>query len=332
MSDYSATGTVTFTDELNGTTKTLGTAAIVAGDYDAIATLSVRIAGAGTHTITASYSGDDTYGSNGDASMTIEVTDDTSVAASGVGVSYSTFYPYKDSYRDTVAIRGTLLEPASVAIRVYSSANRVVRSFSVSTRTGAYSVAWNGRTSGGTLLAAGRYRVVQTIRDAVGHTRAFTAYTTLSNKRLYWYTKSITKYGASYSYYDESSFGWVLASNKYYRGVNIYGNIYDEYAWVGYNFTLPSATAYGTLTFKVLGTPWSGRGVPYLSFWNFANGEEDGNRWVGRSYAWYGTSVSSSGHMTASHGVRAYVTVVGTNEGWYDLAKVQLTYRYGVLR
>ena len=56
------------------------------------------------------------------------MTGDTGVAVSGVGVAYSTFYPYKDNYRDTVAIRGTLLEPASVTIKVYSSTGRKVRS------------------------------------------------------------------------------------------------------------------------------------------------------------------------------------------------------------
>jgi len=124
----------------------------------------------------------------------------------------------------------------------------------------------------------------------------------------------------------------MLPSSKYYRGVNLYGNIYSSWAWVGYSFTLPAATAYGALTFKILGSPRSGYGVPYLSFWNFSAGYEDGERWVGRSYAWYSTSVSGPTHVNSSRKVRAYVTVMGANMGWYDVAKVQLTYRYALLQ
>ena len=173
--------------------------------------------------------------------------------------------------------------------------------------------------------------MVQVFRDLAGHTRQVTSYTNVSNKRLYWYTGTITKYGNQYSTYDYSDFGWVLPSYAYSRGVNLYGNIYDNWAWAGYSFTLPAATKYGTITFKVLGKPQSGRGAPYISVWNHANGYEDGERWVGRSYAWYSTSVSGASHVS-SRQVRAYVTVLGENSGYYDVAKVRLTYKYAKLR
>jgi len=50
--------------------------------------------------------------------VSVTVTPDVGVSASGVGVSASTFYPVKDGYRDAVSIRGTLLEPATVAIKI----------------------------------------------------------------------------------------------------------------------------------------------------------------------------------------------------------------------
>ena len=326
---WDAAGSVTFIEEFNGT-RTLGTAPLGYVDEQHLAALGVRLVGVGTHVVRAMYSGDDMYGSGGSQTVTIEVTGDTGVAASGVGLNFGTFYPYKDKYRDTVSIRGTLLEPASVTIGIYASNGRKVRSLSVTSRAGGYAVAWNGRYASGTRVAAGKYRVVQTIRDFSGHTKAFTSYTSVSNKRLHWHTGTQTKYGAQTSTYDYSNYGWVRSSYKYSRGVNLYGNIYDEYAYTGYNFTLPSATVYGTLTFKVLGTPQSGYGVPYISFWNYANQSEDGDRSVGRSYAWYSTSVSGAGHVSARH-VRGYVTVLGENRGFYDVAKVQLTYKYATL-
>ena len=164
--------------------------------------------------------------------------------------------------------------------------------------------------------------MVQTIRDLAGHTKAYTSYTTVSNKRLHWYTGTQTKYGDQLSSYNYSSFGWVLSSNRYHRGVNLYGNISDEWAYARYSFTLPAAAKYGTLTFKTLGSPQPGRGVPYISVWNYANRSEDGERWVGRSYAWRSTSVASTGHVSSRH-LRAFVTVVGANSGFYDVAKVR---------
>ena len=92
-----------------------------------------------------------------------------------------------------------------------------------------------------------------------------------------------------------------------------------------------SATKYGTLTFKVLGKAQSGYGAPYISVWNNCTDDEDGNRWVSRSYAWTSTSVAGSSHVSARH-VDAYVTAVGDNDGFYDVAKVQLTYKYAKLR
>jgi hypothetical protein len=94
---------------------------------------------------------------------------DTTVQASGLGVSASTFYPYPDKYRDTVAIKGTRGEKASTAISIYAPTGAKVRTFAVAAALGPYSVAWNGRNTSGTLLAAGEYKVVQTVTDLWGN-------------------------------------------------------------------------------------------------------------------------------------------------------------------
>jgi flagellar hook assembly protein FlgD len=178
----------------------------------------------GSHTVKATYAGDGTDHSGSNGSTTIMINASV-VEATGVGVSLTTFYPYKDGYKDTVAIRGNRGEPISVTIRIYSPTGKLVRTFSVAAGSGAYSVAWNGRTATGTALAAGKYKVVQTLKDNVSSIRAFTSYTTISSKRLYTYTKTITKDYAHRSAQATYSVAW--------------------------DFTLPSATVYKKLVFGV---------------------------------------------------------------------------------
>ncbi|MEW6225085.1 MAG: Ig-like domain repeat protein [Chloroflexota bacterium] len=180
----------------------------------------------GAHQFTVEYSGDDNFRSSISEVATLTVVSDI-VEATGVGVGYPTFYPYRDGYRDTVAIRGTRQEPASVSIRVYSPTGKLVKSVSIARVAGAYSYGWTGRNSSGTILAAGKYRVVQTLTDAAGIRKVVTSYTTLSKKRLYTYTKTLTK-------------DYTRVSKR-------------TSTWVAWSFTLPSATVYKKLVFSIYG-------------------------------------------------------------------------------
>ena len=339
--DWGDKASVTFIDGFNGT-KTLGTAVVADVDGGRIATLNVRLAGVGTHVVRATYSGDDWFGTSGSQTVSIEVTGDTSVAASGVGVGYTTFYPYKDSYRDSVAIRGTLQETGSVTIKVYASSGRKVRTFSVSSREGRYSVAWNGRTASGTRVAAGKYRVVQTIRDQAGHSTTFTSYTNVSNKRLYWSTTSITKYADTGSFYglDYSGYAGYARSSSHSRGIFMsggtctydydYGDVCDG-VFGSYRFTLRSAVQYSSIRISVLGRSYSGYGSGAVGVKD-TDGGIDGVKTVGKSWRWYTSgSVGSSGHVGSRH-VSGIVAAIGTNEGVMDYQKVRVTYKYAVLR
>ena len=89
------------------------------------------------------------------------------------GVNYGTFYPVKDNYRDTLKISGNRQEPIAVTIRIYNANNKRVALVTKSEATGAYSYSWNGR-DGKKLLPAGKYRIVQTLVDEAGTTRAVT--------------------------------------------------------------------------------------------------------------------------------------------------------------
>ena len=117
----------------------------------------------------------------------------------------------------------------------------------------------------------------------------------------------------SYSDLDYSTYGWVTSSTRYSRGVNLYGNIYEGYAWAGYSFTLPAATKYGTLSFKVLGKP--SRGTAFRTSLSGTTLDETrtASRWVGRSYAWYFDLGGRRRAMSARGTSMRYVTALGEN-------------------
>jgi hypothetical protein len=299
------------------------------------ASLKVGLVGVGDHQLMGMAFGDSVNAGSLSAPVTVTVTPDVQVLAFGIGLSAATFYPYKDGYRDTVEARGARAEPATVAISVYAPTGKRVRTAKVTLGSGPYSWAWNGRNASGTLLPAGRYRVVQVLTDTRRHTLSSTKYVALSSKRLVWKTASITRNGDTFNYWNASSFANVsLVYSKYTHGVYLYGNIYDELAWVEYDFKLPSAVKYGKLTWAVLGAHpyWSvNNGPAVISMWNFAADEEDAGAYTGLRYAWYSTRASGPDFVKNGR-VRAFVSVYGYDEGSWDVEKVKLTYSFAVLQ
>jgi hypothetical protein len=290
----------------------------------------------GTHTVQAHF----TEGTVFDEStspqqvLTVSVTD-TGVSASGVGVSSSTFYPYKDGYRDTVAIRGTPGEPLSVVVKVYNTSRRTVRSWSLASRTAAWSISWNGRNAAGTRLPAGKYRVTQTLRDALGHTREYRSYVTISNKRLYWHTASIARYGNQYSMYGDPGSGSVSRSaSSYSRGVRLTSG--TSWVAVRYSFTLHSATIYEALKFKVLGRSRNGS-TAEAGLWNRMYGSNRDvacydRKTIGPGYRWYTIGADSATHRSGRSAYGIVFVDYANGIRTFDVAKIRLTYRYAILR
>ena len=261
---------------------------------------------------------------------------DQVVSASGVGVNLSRFYPYVDSYKDSVLVRGTLGEWATVKIDIYNtSTNGKVRSFDLGLRRGAYGQAWNGRTAAGTRVPATKYKVVQTLHDQLGNKLVAVAYTTVSWKRLYVLSGSKTLYGAQYSFHGDPGNGSISTRSAFYRGIKLTSGA----SWVGlgYRFSLPSATVYKSVTFRVLGKSPNGR-KGWEAVWNPSSGSYlivesyDLAKQVGPSYNWWSTSGSLATHQRS--GV-ARAIVMAINDGSsvsFDVAKVRIVYTYGVLR
>jgi hypothetical protein len=70
-------------------------------------------------------------------------------------------------------------EPARATLSIYGPSGVRVRLVSHPFDTGVASYAWNGRSSTGAILRAGRYRVVLTWRDLAGNVRRTSQFVTL---------------------------------------------------------------------------------------------------------------------------------------------------------
>ena len=261
---------------------------------------------------------------------------DAVVSASGVGVNLSKFYPYRDSYKDSVLVRGTLGEWATVKIDVYNTlTNSKVRTFDLGLRRGAYGQAWNGRTAAGARVPATKYKVVQTLQDQLGNKLVAVAYTTISWKRLYTLSGSKTLYGAQYSFHGDPGNGTISTRSAFYRGIKIKSGA----SWVGlgYKFSLPAATVYKSVTFKVLGKSPNGDKA-WEAVWNPSYGSYlivesyDLAKQIGPSYKWWSTSGNLASHQR-SRVARAIVMAINDGSSvTFDVSKVRIVYTYGVLR
>ena len=294
---------------------------------------------AGPHDFLVSFTGNEDYEASS-KTFTVTATAD-SVDASGVGLNYSAFYPYKDGYRDTVTVRGNRLEPLSVAIRIYSSTGALVKSSSFSRAAGSYRYAWNGRTSSGALRPSGKYRVVQTLTDAAGTTKAFTSYVSLSHKRIVLKTAYVTKLGSSVSAKGDEGSGSIATStsNGYVR---LTGKYPGGWVGVGYQFTIPSATLYKSIAFQVYSKGPLVAASNQIGLQSFATCpyssssswyEDCFNHWAGiGGSATTPSWKTASGHVTNNRYNRTVRGMVSVNAGTFYIYKARVKVVYGVLQ
>jgi len=291
----------------------------------------------GTRHIRVSYLGDDVHTSSTSEILTLTALAD-SVEASGVTIDVSNFYPYKDGYRDVVKAKGTRLEPASVAVTIYNSSNRRVRNLSLARASGAYAISWNGRSNAGNLQPAGKYRIVQVLTDAAGMKLTVTKYVNLSNKRIYYSTKYVTKNGSSISVTGREGNASISVSTS--TGVARLRASNGSWAGAGYQFTLPSATLYKSISFQAqvkgaLSVPTNWIGIqnfttcPLSSTWY----EECFERWeaIGSGSGvpeWHWTSGSPT-HNRTGRTARGLVSVY---YGTAYIYKVRMKVTIGVLK
>ena len=283
---------------------------------------------AGTYHYTATYSGNATVTGSVSDVFELVVPPDT-VDATAVGVNYGTFYPVKDQYRDALRIAGSRQEMIAVTIRIYNASNKRVKLVTKSQATGGYSYDWNGRSSSGALLPAGKYRIVQTLVDSAGTTKVVTKYANLSHKKLVTRTKTITKNGVAVT---AGTIGHVYKS-----GTAAHIKAGSSGALAGWQFRIPAAVTYKSIQFRAniaahLAAPPSliaMQNFNWCSDWStdcFDRVKSIGNS--SGSARWYSTSGSPSAHRKGLI-VRG---LAGVGVGSIYVYKVAVKVTYTVLK
>lgn len=321
-------GTVTFQRLDGGNPVNLGSAPVSGG----IAKLVTGSLPVGTVDVLASYSGNTVLKPSVSGTVTVTITPDMSVKATDVGVQWARVYPVKDGYRDTDAIRGRTLEPATVTIRIHNAGGSRVGYWALGTKNGSYSVTWTGRTSSGTLLPAGTYSVKQTIQDQAGNTMVVTDEVVLSHKKLVWIVDSQTRYASSGAFF-VSGYADTYKSRRHSKGMVLDGGYFaEDSARARYTFTLPEAATYSSIRVSVYGRSVSPYSKGFMRFYDWSDGGWEGKASIGYSTGWYESSEPATGLVNAERKVQAWVWAPGSGFSVVDYWKVRLTYKYAVLR
>ena len=300
------------------------------------ATITASRLAVGAHRIVAAYLGDDTNAGSQSAPVEVTITPDTSIHASGLGLSRGTFYPVRDGYADTVEIQGTVAQPVTVRATIYSlTSGRLVRSLGFGQKVGAYRVSWDGTNAAGSLQPAGRYRIVQQLRDGWGNTLTHTGDVALSHKRLVWTTASQVRTAASADERSTYASALILRS-RFAGGLQVDAGTGDytdlSEAWVDYAFRLPAAVVYKSLTCGVLGATDPGRGSAMILFRNWTTRDWDVIKETRPGYAWTSAKVAGARYVSPTHRAVCSVDALGSDNAQIDLRTIKLTYTYGVLR
>lgn len=320
-----ATGTVTLKRVSTGAV--IGAAPVSGpGPY----TFQLPIYPIGTIGLVAEYSGDANFDPSTGNQVDLVVQADV-VDATGVTLGATTFYPVVDGYRDTVAIKGVRNEPASVTIRIFNSTNHVVRVLSIAKGTGPYSINWNGKGTSGTLQPAGTYRVVQTLTDAHNIHLVVSKSVALSRKKLYFTTKTLTKYADAASSVGYSGAGYALKYSDHSIRLRAAGG----WVGVGWQFTLPTATTYKSLSVGLYGSsaiPIGHFGAQNFSWCAFTSTWYEGcfDHMTGmRSTTGWSSRAVSPTYNRYGHAVRlSYSQYSGASH----IYKVRLIVTYGILK
>lgn len=311
--------------------------ALVGGVADLPATTLAE----GPHTVTVTYGGDATFLPGATSSIT-QVVAANVVNASGVGVSDTAIYPVRDSWRDTITVRGTREEPLAVSIRIYRPDGRLLLARSLPVAAGSYAFTWDGR-SGGVILPAGKYRIVQALTDVSTRpalTRTWTSVVGLSRKRMTWRIAILEVAPGARNYRFSSGQGVGAASASSKEPLLLAGDV-GGWPAVGYELTLPKASAYREVRFQVRGS--ASGATPTLGLQLWSGGADWGQVYrpdfgrtvvVPAASTWRGVTVKAPGpYVSGARKVRGYVDGGGRLAGAFrlSLSGVRVVVVYGTL-
>ncbi len=271
--------------------------------------------------------------------------DRTAPKASSVTASPSTVYPARDHYLDTVKLRAHLNEKVtSLQAELFDAKGHKVRTLSVGSRpAGSIALEWNGKSSKGSVVPAGRYSFRFLLQDVAGN-RSTTAKkrVSVSDKRLVKQVgvKTVTaKASASELLVGACSQLFSPGARHWANSIGYYSDYYscsttqtDDLAAAIHVTSLPKAVKYGTVRIDTSG----GKGrnhhggkaaVIYMTAkGDFSN--LDAN--LGPAVGTYKGPTANASFITSKGRVSWLAGTVSGNN--YDIKSFTLRYSYFVLR
>ena len=278
------------------------------------------------------------------SSLATVLVDQAAPTMSSISGSGSGFYPYPDRYRDSFAPSFTLSERATVTMTVRTGSGALVRAFSANLPAGRTSIAWNGRTSSGALVAASTYYWTLTAQDPAGNRRGSARYSVwTSSRRLVTKTATLTRTGAQFTSAGGTDTACAGAdptlSDFAPNGVWLSNGCDpttdgDQIAAAVYSFTLPSAIGYTSLRLDTYGNSLEPSALGGgFTLWGTQDYRFTPELTTGTTNAWRTLgSVPASGLVNSSHQVESTVYVPNaypTND--FDLGWIHLVVTYTVL-
>lgn len=283
--------------------------------------------------------------------------DNTPPTVTVTGVSWQTFFPAVDRYRDTTRIDYTVADDVStsvdVTVTVTDATDAVVDELVVNVEPGARTVTWNGTDSVGNTLPGGSYTVSLAATDGAGNASTpDSRAVTIDEGRLVTRTfrhsvlakptvveKDVRRCGALKS----PVRGW-RRSLGYYANARCGATGTASVAATVNGMFVPRAfedadrgAFYKKLTITTVGGNARQRpgAESYLQYWNYAQqkwfaGKAMGSR-VG-SHA--GPTKAGKPMVVPSSDTKPYViwSLLTANGHWYDVKKFQVVLKYQVMR
>ena len=281
----------------------------------------------------------------GSAELMVEV-DRSAPLARRMQATPGTFFPVQDGYLDKATIKADLSEDVeSLRADVVDAQGKRVRTLDAGPqRRGTRTLVWDGRSASGAMVAAGRYGVRFTLRDAAGNQ------TVTDSKSLVVSDKKLVKKSVVQTMAPKTNLAGHVIGNcsqiwypakKNWPGSLTYLSNYDvcysptdtqQLAFTRHAIKLPAAVKYGNVRVDTYGA----RSVPGfadigLVFYETKSGDiSDQGGILRASERWHaGDSVQVDKFVTRKHLFRWWA---GASDGnYYDVKTFRVSYSYFVL-
>jgi flagellar hook assembly protein FlgD len=283
---------------------------------------------------------------HGTASANVTV-DNVPPTMSNITGNGATFYPVVDHYLDTIALSATVNAPGTMWIYISNSSGRIVRQFSrAHLNPGTVTFTWDGRNTGGALVAAGDYHYKFLAQDPAGNRRTSSSFTVhLSHKRLVTKSARISRNGdaGALGTTDTACTGYSYGLSYFAHGVWLVNDCDEnvdgfQVIFADYSFTVPGAVKYQNIQVRSYGNTDSAPEPIAALIYNVSTAGWDAvgavsltqsgtNTWVS-----YGT-VPAPNHVGPGRGVKISIGVPDSSPPEdYDIGYAQIIVAYSVLQ